>query len=318
VTADGALEDELRSLRRGEGIYAADVGLRLGPALRRLAAVADDDATDDVRHKLATWIDAATERLDPDSRLAVRAAFGVLPNAHQRFFGERLAWLAAEWRCDQRTARRRVDRAFRLLAVGDRRESTPDHGRPVVSGWSVVSLVAMVRMDLEPPEAIELRRVVATVDKLTELVTSVSLPRHPDDHSESHGLRAELLFGGRLERWEQPYTSYFQNVIALASPLPAGAEHEYAIRLTMPPGQPMAPHYVHQPAARTDYFSLHVRFAPDRIPRRVWRLTGVPPVVVHDPEPNNDLLAVDRFGEVRCEFRDLVPGHGYGISWQPA
>src|SRR5205823_6651730 len=142
-------------------------------------------------------------------------------------------------KCDQRTARRRVDRAFRLLATAQRPDVAPDGRRSDSAAWTVASFVALLRMDVEPPEAIELRRIVAAVDGLAELVTSISVPRHPDDRSQSHGLRAELLYGGRLERREQPYESYFQNVIALARPLPAGAEHRYAMRLTMPPGQPM-------------------------------------------------------------------------------
>ena len=209
-----------------------------------------------------------------------------------------------------------MDRAFRLLATAQR----PDAARPADRNgdWSVASFVAVLRMDLEPPEAIELRRIVAATDGLDELVTSISVPRHPDDRSGSHGLRAELLFGGRLERREQPYESYFQNVIALAGPLAAGGEHDYAIRLTMPPGQPMAPHYVHVPFAQTDHFTLHARFPPDRVPQRIWRLSGVPPVVIYEREPNSDLLQADRFGEVRCEFRDLARGRGYGISWEPS
>ena len=328
MTGQGALEDELRRLRRGEGIYAADLEVRVGPKLRLLTAVAEGDDTAVLRRKLADWIDKATERLDADSRLAVRAALAVPLATRGRFFGDRLAWLAAEWKCDQRTARRRVDRAFRLLATaepgsaeqGSRNGAGQPDAVPLSPGahWSVASFVAVLRMDVEPPEALELRRIVATVDDLSELVASTSVPWHPEDRSESHGLHAELLFGGRLERREQPYKSYFQHVITLARPLAAGAEHEYAIRLTMPPGQPMAPHYVHVPFAQTDHFLLHARFAPDRIPRRIWRQAGVPPVVIYDREPHGDLLQADRFGEVYCEFRDLNRGCGYGIRWDPS
>jgi hypothetical protein len=324
VTGHGPLEDELRRLRRGEGIYAADLDLRVGPTLRRLTAAAEGDDSAVLRRKLADWLDQATEQLDADSRLAVGAALAVPLATRGRFFGDRLAWLAAEWKCDQRTARRRVDRAFRLLTTTAERDSTQDGaGRPAaalngVAQWAVASFVAVLRMDVETIEAIELRRIVAAVDGLSELVTSISLPWHPDDRSESHGLCAELLFGGRLERREQPYKSYFQHVIALASPLAAGAEHEYGIRLTMPPGQPLAPHYVHMPFTQTSHFVLHARFPPDRVPQRVWRLVGVPPVVIYEREPNGEVLRPDRFGEVRCEFRDLVQGCVYGIRWEPA
>jgi hypothetical protein len=292
--------------------------------LRRLTAAADGDDTAVLRRKLADWVGKATERLDADSRLAVSAALAVPLATRGRFFGDRLAWLAAEWKCDQRTARRRVDRAFRLLTTAAQQNTAEDgaghavNQSPVVSEWALASFVAVLRMDVDQPEVTELRRIVAAVDGLSELVTSISVPWHPDDRSESHGLGAELLFGGRLERREQPYKSYFQHVIALARPLPAGAEHEYAIRLTMPPGQPMAPHYVHVPFAQTGHFLLHARFAPDRIPKRIWRLAGVPPVAIYDREPHGEVLQADRFGEVHCEFRDLDRGRGYGIRWEPA
>src|SRR5262249_13677590 len=170
-------------------------------------------------------------------------------------------------------------------------------------------------------EALELRRIVATVDGLSELVASTSVPWHPEDRSESHGLHAELLFGGRLERREEPYKSYFQDLITLARPPRPRAARQAAMRparLTMPPGQPMVPHYVRVPFAQTDHFLLHARLAPDRIPRRIWRQAGVPPVVIYDREPHGDLLQADRFGEVYCEFRDLNRGCGYGIRWDPS
>ena len=315
MTGDGGLADELRRLRRGDAINAADLGARIGPTLRRLAAVSEADDAGVTRRKLVDWINQATGPLDADSRLAVKAALALLPTAPERFAGARLAWLAAEWKCDPRTARRRVDRAFRLLAMAGQTGAGQSRPRNGIDGWSVVSFIAVLRMDVGPPEAIEWRRIVAAVDGLAELVIAVSVPRHPDDRSESHGLHAELFYGGRLERREQPYESHFQDVLTLATPLAAGAEHEYAIRMTMPPGQLMAPHYMHVPFARTDHFALHARFRPDRVPPRIWRLSGVPPVVIYDREPTRDLLEADRFGEVSCEFRDLTRGHGYGISW---
>ncbi len=316
VTGDGGLEDELRTLRRGEAVYAVDLGSRIGPRLRRLAAVAVDDDAEVVRRKVVDWIMMASEPLDAEPRLAVRAAVAVQPADRGRFLGERLAWLAEEWRCDPRTARRKVDRAFRLFAEAVRAHAGHDPAPNSVYGWLVASFVAVLRMDADPPEALELRRIVATMDGLAELVTSISVPRHPDDRTEGHGLHAELLYGGHLERRAQPYESYFENVITLASPLVADAEHWYAMRLTVPRGQPMAPHYVHIPFARTEYFCLRIRFGPDRMPQRVWRLTRVPPVVIYDRQPTGDLLRADRFGEVSCEFRDLTPGFGYGIRWE--
>src|SRR6266568_536787 len=145
-----------------------------------------------------------------------------------------------------------------------------------LDSWYIESFTALLLLDAEPVEAIEQRVIVATEDGLSELETSISVPRHPDDACPVHRLDAELLHGGSLQLREQPYESYFRNVIVLPAPLRAGERHEYALRLRIPPGQPMASHYVHVPFRRSDYFELRVRFGPERLPRSVWMLSGAP------------------------------------------
>src|SRR5580692_8027575 len=91
-----------------------------------------------------------------------------------------------------------------------------------------------------------------TADGVSELSTAVSVPRHSADVDQAHGLESELLYGGSLELREQPYESYFKNVIILSRPLRKGERHRYAIRLRIPVGQLMAPHYVYVPFSRSD------------------------------------------------------------------
>jgi hypothetical protein len=183
-------------------------------------------------------------------------------------------------------------------------------------GWYVESFSALLRVDGPQAEAVEHRVVVATVDDLRELATSISVPRHPDDAGAEHRIEAELLYGGSLELREQPYESYFRHVIALATPLQAGQRHEYELLLRVPAGQPMAPHYVYVPFCRSDYFELRVRFSPSRLPPSISVLAGAPPAVIHDRAANGPAVTPDRFGEVRVEFRDLQLGRGYGLRWQ--
>jgi len=182
--------------------------------------------------------------------------------------------------------------------------------------WYIESFTALLLLDAEPVEAIEQRVIVATADGLSELDTSVSVPRHPDDAGPVHRLDAELLHGGSLQLREQPYESYFRNVILLPVPLRAGERHEYALRLRIPPGQPMASHYVHVPFRRSDYFELRVRFDLDRLPRSVWMLSGAPTAVIYERSPASQTLSPDRFGEIHLRFSDLRLGLGYGICWQ--
>ena len=71
------------------------------------------------------------------------------------------------------------------------------------NGWYVESFTALLRLDTAQPEAIEDRIIVATVDGLRELTTSISVPRHPDDSSPAHQLNAELLYGWS-DCWRDP------------------------------------------------------------------------------------------------------------------
>lgn len=194
---------------------------------------------------------------------------------------------------------------------------SPEPGNQAAEGWYVESLSALLRMDAEPIEAVEQRTIVATVDDLAEISTAISIPRDTGDVSATHGLDVELLHGGSLERREQPYESFFRNVIALPKPLHAGERHEYALRLRLPAGQPMAPHYVHVPLQRSDHFDLRVRFSLERLPEFVWKLDGVTTTVLYESHPASEQVTPDRFGEVHMTFRELRPGLSYGLRWQP-
>jgi hypothetical protein len=191
----------------------------------------------------------------------------------------------------------------------------PPPPRDPLDGWFIESFTALLRLDTEPVEALEHRIIVSTVDGLSELATSVSVPRHPDDVSHEHRLDSELLYGGSLEVREQPYESYFRNVIALPGPLRQGERHKYALRLRVPPGQPMAPHYVHVPLRRSDHFDLRVRFSLQHPPRTVWVLRAAPTAVIYEREPTAETVLPDRFGEVQVSFHELRLGLGYGLRW---
>ena len=212
--------------------------------------------------------------------------------------------------------------------AGERPVPAGDPGWPVGSeagtscvtgeteGWFVESFSALLRLDTEPIEALEQRVIVAIVDGLAELTTSVSVPRHPTDADQSHGLESELLHGGSLEVREQPYETYFRNVIVLPQPLRKGERHEYALRLRIPPGQRMASHYVYVPFTRSDHFELRVRFNLRNLPRSVWMLSGTPTAVIYERGPLDETLVPDRFGEVHVSFHGLRLGLGYGVRWQ--
>lgn len=193
-----------------------------------------------------------------------------------------------------------------------RRDLPPE---PAGDGWFVESFTALLRLDADPVEAIEFRSVIATADDVAELVTSLSVPRHPEDSEQAHDLQSELLYGGSLERRLQPYDSYFQNVIVLPRPLRNGERHDYVIRHRIPPGQRMATHYVHVPYRRSDGFDLRVRFPVGDVPDEVRVLRDAPTAAIYGQGPSAETCVPDRFGELRVSFANLRPGLGYGISW---
>jgi hypothetical protein len=197
------------------------------------------------------------------------------------------------------------------------RQYPAELGHPAADsdGWYFESFTALLLLDTESIEAVEQRVVVATIDGVSELSTAISVPRHPDDPSGTHKLDVELLHGGLLELREQPYESFFINVITLPQPLRAGDRHDYALRLRIPPGQHMAAHYAHVPMRRSDYFDLRVRFSHQHPPKAVWKLDGVPNAVIYERTPGSEIMTPDRFGEVHVTFRDLQPSRGYGLSW---
>jgi hypothetical protein len=182
--------------------------------------------------------------------------------------------------------------------------------------WFTESFTALVRADIEPVEVIQRKTIVATVDGVAQITTSVNVPRHPDALGQPVGLESELLYGGSLELRQQPHDSFFANVIVLPRPLDADERHEYSLRLRMPPGQRMASHFLHVPFGRSDRFELRVKFDPERLPRTVWVLRDAPTAVIYQPEPAAETVIPDRFGEVQASFRDMRPGLGYGVRWR--
>jgi transcriptional regulator with XRE-family HTH domain len=188
--------------------------------------------------------------------------------------------------------------------------------REAPCGWFIRSLVTLVRLDLDTPVAFEDRTIAATRNGLSEIDARMSVPRHPSDTAQPHGLKVELIAGGRLEVREQPEESQFRNVVLLARPLAAGEEHQYRMIIRIPPDQPMVDHLVHIPLQRSDHFRLTVRFAPDSLPSVIWLLNGVPTAVLRDRTPSGRTLVPDRFGELTANFTSPLQGQAYGIRWR--
>lgn len=184
---------------------------------------------------------------------------------------------------------------------------------PGSQGWYLGEFRAVLRMDAPTPEAHERRRIVATRDGLTEVMAWLDVPRKAG--LPRPALAVEVLFGGRLVRREQ-INNRFHLMIQLPTPLRRGEEHEYGLILRVPEGEPMRPHYIFTPECRCDIFDLRVRFAPERLPLWIRKVTAETVRTFDDPEPTQvEQLTVDRAGEVRVRFRNPTLYLGYGLQW---
>jgi hypothetical protein len=322
---------EIRTLRKGRGIQAADVDERTGPLLRELTAggvgrgVPQDGDVATRRRVLADELTGCAVPLGPDLRLAITASLGLAnPVRTLPLFRERVNWLAQQLSRDYRTALRRIGEAERRLAqevaaeLGRRRrqdDRTPD-------GWYLNEFRTVLRMDTPTPEAHEHRRIVATRGGLTEVMAWLDVPIDPDRPGLE--LAAELSYGGRLVRREQPARGRFNLVVELPAPLQPGDRHEYGLILRMPPAEPMRPHYIFTPECQCDGFQLTVQFGADCRPRWIRRVEGETvrtfDAVQTDgigPAQAKDLLQLDDAGQVKVAFSSPTMYLGYGVQWRP-
>ena len=303
---------ELNELRRGRGLDAADLHQRIGPCLRAACAITDTDQPAAARQKLVLRLTELCGRLPPDLKLAALAALGLHEEAAGEFLDRRISWLASVLDRDPRTARRRIDLAFRRLhellgAPAFRSDLHP------LAGWYVESMKAMLRLDRTPPELQEERRIVAEVDELDELVLPFSVPAEPGSDPVPD-ITADALSGGEIVEARQVSASHAQFIMRLPNPLRLGQRHEYGIRFT-PQRTELRPYYAMTPLRRCEEFSVRVRFDRAAPPSRVWRLNGVPARVIDDGVDSGDALTVNRVGEVGLEFHDLHQGLSYGLQW---
>lgn len=308
------LVGELKTARRGRGLYHPDIDSRIGPGLRLACGISDTDLSATIRSKVISRLRDAAGTLPGELSVAALAALGIHPEVRDLSqLQDRVDWLAERLRRDVRTARRRVDEACALLAESAAAGRTAGRPGRRPGGWYVESFHAAVLLDTDTPSALERRVVVAEHDGIDQLVLGWSVPRVGEGE---HGLQAQVLYGGVLGGAPARDTSTrFRLVLALPVTLRAGDRHEYSILWRIPPDQPTRPHYVYIPANRCDYFDLRVRFDREKLPEQIWRVTDSFHRDLDENAPDSDLVTIDRAGELHLQFDDLMPGHGYGIRW---
>lgn len=306
---------EIGALHKGRGLQAGDLDARLGPLLRELAGTADAAVR---RQALTAEISRLAARLPDDYRVAIEASLALSAETiEEPRFTQRASWLAEKIDRDIRTAQRRVREAEWRLAELVATELRRRRGRAPVApdGWYVSELRAILRLGGDVIESEETRRIVSTREDLTEVMAWLYLPS--DANQPGGDLRAEIRYGGRLLRKEQPSRNRFNHMVQLPRPLQPGEEHEFGLILHVPRHMLKLPHYLVTPECQVNQADLTVRFDPERLPRWIRRVDGETVRTFEDLHPAGDLLVPDAAGEVHQEFRDLSLYLGYGIQWYP-
>ncbi|MFG1640175.1 hypothetical protein ACGFMK_07800 [Amycolatopsis sp. NPDC049252] len=304
---------ELNELRRGRGIFATDIAQRTGRLLRQFCEIQSTEPDRQVREKLIQAITSLTTTLPDDLQLAALTALGLEENAPEESLEQRLSWLAEALGREPRTARRRVDLAFRTMAEEIvARMNSPSAGY-TAEQWHTESVRGIFRLDLESPTLTETRQIVSMTDGLEEIQLPATAPRRTP--SQKDHVHAEFIYGGRILGRKQVSPSHMVLSVELAKPLQLGERYEYCIQYTMLSPELMHPYYFLTPLRRTNFFSARVKFAPDRLPGNLWAVTGVPPRAAEEINSEDVPVTIDRIGEAAVDFHALKQGLTYGLRW---
>jgi transcriptional regulator with XRE-family HTH domain len=311
---------ELKTLRKGRGLRGSRLDEKLGPTLRAVCLVGDADTPEDVRRKVTERLEDLAIGLPEDLRIAALAALGTHGDARHPLYRERVLWVAAQLRRDERTARRRIDEAIERLAERSAALHTnADAITRTPADWYTNELRVSLVLDQPAVEAFEQRRIVAQRDNLDQI--DLGLAGHAVRQQSgvtTHWVAVDVIYGGTLiGRRETPEDGKVLFSLALPRPLQLNEEHEFSLRFRVLDANSFRPHYVCVPRSRCDVFDLRIRFDKVDSPRRVRRLAEAFHRDVMDPLCGES-VTVDPAGEIHLTFHQLRPGLAYGAGWGAA
>ncbi|WP_147265882.1 hypothetical protein [Nocardia puris] len=193
----------------------------------------------------------------------------------RRFLRQRVEELAASLDRESRTAVRRIDQAFFMLAESMAETAgTEAQGAqaPSDDGWYTDSLTATLHLDEDPVRLIETRRIVATADELDEIVFSWSVSA---SSVEPRQLSAEVTSGGKILEKRTVGRSHVDFRMRLPEPISLSQHHDYTAIIIAGPRRSIRPYYIVTPWRTCKFFRLRICFGP-RTPAEIWRIRGLP------------------------------------------
>lgn len=310
---DSGLCEELKRLRRGRGVERRGLDRYLGPEIRRRCGLGSNEREPQVRAAVSAMLRDLAAGLSPDLRRAAMLALALDRDYRFATLAAREVGLADLQKWSVRTARRRMNEALEAMAQAAEEGPVPVDDPAGGPGWRVSSLHALFRLDTRTPELYEMRTIVA-VREIDEITIRIGLPEAPDGVGSPE---VEALFGARVRGIEhRDGTGNQKVVLELPGRLLPGDNHEFWLRVVLPPGRPTWPHYAIVPLDPCESGTVRVRFG-ERPPGEVWLLDEVPYTDLRERPAKPELVEPSGLGDVVRTFHGLRPGYGYGLAWSP-
>ncbi|GGU37288.1 hypothetical protein [Lentzea flava] len=289
----------------------------VGPSLAQLGTFHEDDDSATKILKLSKVLSSLLSDLDESEAEAISAALGMGSEyGGMPMLSQRINRLAAKLSADPRTARRRIDDAFAVLAAAAVSSTKPiSVDESAKRGWHARCVRTIVLLGSNGIEVLELRTVVSETLDLRQIYLGFSTPA-PDrtDHPPQPRLQIDALYGGDIVERRIETTARTGFALKFPRPLKLGEVYEYGVRFRIPPDADVAPYYVLVPWVMCEEFDLRVKF--ETVPEKVELLSGVFQADTQDYVFAAPAIEIDTLGEVRAKFRQLQPGMAYGVRWR--
>ena len=243
------LLDELKGLRRGRCGRRSDISERVGDRLREVCGIDRSDPPGVVREKLASRLGDLAGTLPDELRVATAVALAIHPNARHLLLQDRLRWLAEQLAGTGVP----LDGGWTRASPGWPRSPPGATGRPGCCP------TVRVRAGTSPGCTPSSGRTCPDRWRTSAVPSSPSGTACGRSGSGSP-CRASTATSARRTCWwtstsAAPWCAgsgsrdcRFQCILALPAPLRAGEAHEYGVTMSLPPQQPIRPHYVVTPA----------------------------------------------------------------------
>lgn len=303
---------EIIALRVGAAARDPALLEQLGPQLRRLCEITDQDPPRQIVLKLRSTIERVlSDRLE--LRIILLAVLGLHPEAPYDAPPMRLRWAAGKLHLGcERTAYRRANEAIRVFAhlAAATAQASPETAWP---GFTLKSFRGEITLIGDRPKFIQRREIVVTAEELPTIPGAFAILEPPPGY-EPTTFDITVTIGGtrwydirrrgcKVEYWVKPWRT-----------LRHGETHVFEVEFSLPDGRLVAPHNILTPLTTAHASEMVVTFDPTHLPAKVWRVNGVMRVDVdHCPSDNPDRL--DPSGRIRAAFPRMQQGWSYGIAW---